>query len=172
MHSEQYVRLLKTTLMQRVEEKVDEMIDLHVKKSAGYAGKDNLDPWQNFRTSTDFGVEPWRGAMVRLGDKFTRLSNIVQNGDNDQIGEGIESEGMDLAAYAVIISVLWSEDPGLPENRTDGFTLGGSRPQDIQAETWNESQREERIVAGLTPPYTYENLHPSKEQFTKARGRA
>jgi len=129
MHSKAYINKLRGTLMTRLEEKVDEMIDLHVRKSAGYAGKDNLDPWENFRTSTLFGVEPWRGALVRAGDKWTRLTNIVQNPENDQIGEGIESEGMDLAAYMVIISVLYAEDPNLPENRVHEFRLGGAAAQ-------------------------------------------
>jgi hypothetical protein len=28
---------------------LDQMRDLHVNKSAGYAGADNPDPWSNFR---------------------------------------------------------------------------------------------------------------------------
>lgn len=105
MHSLEFLRLL------------EKMKDLHVRKSAGYAGVTNPDPWKNFRTSTGFGVEPWRGTLIRMGDKWSRLQNLVQSADNEQVGESIDDTAMDLAAYALIFLCLYHEDPGLPENR-------------------------------------------------------
>lgn len=105
MHSPRFLALL------------DELKQLHVDKSAGYAGAQNVDPWANFRTATDWGVEPWRGALVRFGDKYTRLKNILSNPDNERFGESVHDQAMDMAAYAIIFLCLYEEDPGLPENR-------------------------------------------------------
>ena len=44
MASKQYIELL------------EQMKDLHIKKNAGYSGKDNPDPWANFRMAEQFGV--------------------------------------------------------------------------------------------------------------------
>ena len=105
MHSPRFLALL------------DELKQLHVDKSAGYAGAQNVDPWANFRTATDWGVEPWRGALVRFGDKYTRLKNILSNPENERFGESIHDQAMDMAAYAIIFLCLYEEDPGLPQNQ-------------------------------------------------------
>lgn len=79
--------------------------DLHKRKSAGYTG-DNPDPWANFRDSERLGVPAWKGAMIRLTDKFNRAINLANNPDNDQVGESFEDTMTDLSAYAKIVICL------------------------------------------------------------------
>jgi hypothetical protein len=88
---------------------LDEMKDLHIRKNAGYSGADNPDAWANFRMSEAFGVSPFRGCLVRMSDKYIRVTNLVKNPDNDQVGENVKDTLFDLAAYALIAVCLLEE---------------------------------------------------------------
>lgn len=88
---------------------LEEMQDLHIRKNAGYAGLDNADAWANFRMSQAFGVSPFLGCLVRMSDKYIRVTNLVKNSANEQVGESIKDTLMDLAAYALIAICLLEE---------------------------------------------------------------
>lgn len=83
---------------------------LHEKKNAGYSGADNPDPWANFRMSEAFGVSPFKGCLVRMSDKYIRVTNLVKNPKNEQVGENIKDTLFDLAAYALIAVCLLEEE--------------------------------------------------------------
>lgn len=82
-----------------------EMGELHDKKQADYGQKG--DPFANIRSSSNWGVPPWIGAMVRLNDKIQRLQAFAKNGT--LANEGVEDSLIDLANYAVIALVLFRE---------------------------------------------------------------
>ena len=82
-----------------------EMSDLHKKKSADYGVADGI--FLNIRQSSDWGVEPWVGAMVRAGDKVVRLKAAASG--SELKNEGVEDSLMDLAAYAMIALALYRE---------------------------------------------------------------
>lgn len=82
-----------------------EMGDLHDRKQADYGQKG--DPFANVRSSSNWGVAPWIGAMIRLNDKIQRLQSFAQNGT--LANEGVEDSLIDLANYAVIALVLFRE---------------------------------------------------------------
>jgi len=84
---------------------LDEMRALHIAKSAGYAG-DSPDKWANFRASSLFGVSAFKGCLVRMSDKFIRISNLTKNPANDEVYESIEDTLLDLASYALIAICL------------------------------------------------------------------
>ena len=88
---------------------LDEMWETHTKKNAGYAGIDNPDRWANFRLSEDLGIPAWKGALIRLQDKFIRVTNLIKNTKNEQVGESIRDTLIDLSAYALIIVCLLDE---------------------------------------------------------------
>lgn len=89
---------------------LDGMRDLHVRKSAGYAGRDNPDVWANFRRSTDFGVLPEIGCLIRFMDKVSRIASLVRDPANDQLeNESVEDTAIDAAAYALIYVCLRRE---------------------------------------------------------------
>lgn len=79
-----------------------EQADTHIRKSAGYAGRDNPDTWANFRNATGWGVTPFIGCMVRLTDKFVRAQNLTRDPGNDQVGEDLRATLIDLGNYAMI----------------------------------------------------------------------
>jgi hypothetical protein len=82
-----------------------EIAKLHDKKQADYGrGK---DPFANIRASQEFGIEPWRGAVLRLNDKVHRLKSYCLNGK--LANEGVEDSMMDIAVYALIALVLFRE---------------------------------------------------------------
>lgn len=80
---------------------LEDMKQLHIKKNAGYSG-DSPDRWANFRLSESFGVSSFLGVMVRMSDKWIRITNLIRNPSFDQVGESIDDTLFDLAAYALI----------------------------------------------------------------------
>lgn len=97
MFSKAYLKLL------------DDQRELHVHKSAGYSGKDNPDPWANFRRCEDFGVPAYMGCLIRLSDKYQRVISLLKCAENDQVNESLRDTLMDLSAYAMITICLYEE---------------------------------------------------------------
>ncbi len=89
---------------------LDQMRELHIQKSAGYAGKDNPDTFANFRYAKLFGVTPLKGCMIRMSDKYIRVANLMADPDNEQCGEDMRETLKDLAAYALIGICLLEEE--------------------------------------------------------------
>jgi hypothetical protein len=80
---------------------------LHIAKSAGYGS--DTDTWHNFRSASAWDIEPYRGALLRAGDKWARLQNLVRDPSKDQVGESVLDTALDLAAYMLIFICLWEE---------------------------------------------------------------
>jgi len=76
-------------------------------KNQDYA--DDIDPFKNFRLSEGLGIPPWKGALIRLGDKFIRINNIASNGKAAVKNETILDTLIDLANYAIIARILYEE---------------------------------------------------------------
>lgn len=55
---------------------IDKAWSILQNKRQDYSGVD--DPFRNFRMSELAGVETWRGCMVRLMDKLSRIRTIVE----------------------------------------------------------------------------------------------
>lgn len=91
-------------------ELLKDMESMHNKKNAGYAGVGAVDPLANFKYSILFGVKPSTGCMVRMSDKFIRISNLIKNPNADQVGESIKDTLMDLAVYCLICICLLEEE--------------------------------------------------------------
>ncbi len=88
---------------------LDVMHQTHMDKSAGYAGVDNPDPFANFRVCERFDVSAFEGCMVRLSDKFIRVTNLMRDPTNERVGEKITDTLIDLASYSLIAIILWDE---------------------------------------------------------------
>lgn len=86
-----------------------EIEDLHHRKNAGYAG-DSDDPWLNFREAERFGVSPFKGCLIRMSDKYSRIGSLVRNPSNEQVGESIIDTLMDNAVYSLIAICLYEEE--------------------------------------------------------------
>jgi hypothetical protein len=94
----------------RFVELVEQMKEVHRAKNAGYSGADAEDPWRNFRVSEMFDVPAFTGCLVRMSDKFIRITNLVKDNTNDQVGEAVTDTLMDLANYAIIAICLYEEN--------------------------------------------------------------
>jgi nitrogen regulatory protein PII-like uncharacterized protein len=90
-------------------ELTDKMKDIHIRKNAGYAG-DCPDAFKNFRESEDFEVSAFKGCMVRMSDKWSRIKSLSKNPKNDMVGESIKDTLIDLANYSIIAICLYEEE--------------------------------------------------------------
>src|ERR1051326_5204250 len=52
-----------------------EIAALHANKSHDYAA--DKDPLSNLRECEEFGVSPFKGTLVRLSDKFSRIKQLA-----------------------------------------------------------------------------------------------
>ena len=92
-------------------EAVEEVRQIHLSKSEDYGSQ--TDPLANIRNGARFvGIEPWRGCMVRLSDKVTRLETFNRTGKLRH--ETVEDTLIDLAAYALLALTLYREDNERP----------------------------------------------------------
>lgn len=82
-----------------------EIGDLHDAKQEDYGQEQ--DPFANVRGSKDWGVEPWKGAMIRAYDKVKRLQKYAKTGTLRN--EAARDSFMDLAVYSLIALVLHDE---------------------------------------------------------------
>jgi hypothetical protein len=92
-------------------EAVEEVRQIHLSKSEDYGSM--TDPLANIRNGARFvGIEPWRGCMVRLSDKVTRLETFNRTGKLRH--ETVEDTLIDLAAYALLALTLYREEHDRP----------------------------------------------------------
>lgn len=90
-------------------ELLDQARALFVAKNDGYSPAKN-DPWGNFHRSKDVGVKPSVGALIRMGDKWGRITNLVRNPSLDKVKESIIDTLFDLAVYCLITICLIEEE--------------------------------------------------------------
>jgi hypothetical protein len=92
--------------MSPLEKVLLEVKEMHDKKQADY-GREN-DPFANVRSSTEWGVAAWVGALIRGTDKIKRLQKAARGGKLRN--ESIEDSLIDLIVYAIIALILWREE--------------------------------------------------------------
>ena len=86
----------------------DALKDMHRRKSSDYGCPSGTDPLANIRNGAKFvGIESWRGAMVRLSDKVTRLATYNATGRLEN--ESLDDTLFDLASYALLALLLHRE---------------------------------------------------------------
>ncbi len=95
-------------LSKRIHEILFEWGKLHDLKSMDY-GRDD-DPFANVRSSTEYGVAAWIGALIRAGDKDIRLKTYALK--RKLQNESVEDSFDDRGVYTAIAKVLWEEEQG------------------------------------------------------------
>lgn len=104
--------LLETSVhptSQRFYDLCDAVKAMHASKSRDYGCPSGTDPLANIRNGAKFvGIPAWRGAMVRLSDKVTRLATFNATGSLSH--EGVEDTLLDLASYALLSLLLYQEE--------------------------------------------------------------
>lgn len=98
-----------------------DMAELHSRKNHDYAGSG--DPLRNFYKSREQGVEPWRGIMIRLSDKWSRLESFCRQNELKVKDESLEDTLMDNAVYSLLAIILRRE-------ASSGTTQENHEPKD------------------------------------------
>ena len=80
---------------------------LHDAKKHDYG---NADIFANFRLSELAGTPAWQGSVIRMGDKYARISNFIKKGDFKFKEESIKDTLMDMAIYSLITIILYEEE--------------------------------------------------------------
>jgi hypothetical protein len=86
-------------------ELLDEMKTLHASKGHDYSK--TTDPLSNLRRSEAFGIDAWRGVLVRMSDKWSRIEELT-NGKTAK-HESLRDSLFDLSAYALLCLILLEE---------------------------------------------------------------
>ena len=88
-------------------ETLDKIKALHIAKAKDY-GEDH-DPLANVRNGGEFvNIESWRACLVRVADKIQRIKTFCKKGN--LTNESLEDSFLDLASYAIIAHVLYTEE--------------------------------------------------------------
>ena len=93
----------------------DEIKELHDKKNTDYAV--DKDPFSNFRECEKIGIPAYKGIMVRMSDKWSRLCNLISK-DSEGNYESIEDTFKDLAVYSLIAYLMYQDNKGRKQNKT------------------------------------------------------
>jgi len=96
------------------------MAKLHSRKNHDYAGEGN--PLRNFYKCKEQGLEPWRGVMVRLSDKWSRLESFCRQGKLEVKDESVVDTLMDNAVYSLLAILLFEEEHGKGKEYYDSIT--------------------------------------------------
>lgn len=87
----------------------DSLKEMHRRKSSDYGCPSGTDPLANIRNGAKFvGIPAWKGAMVRLSDKVTRLASYNATGRLEN--ESLEDNLFDLASYSLLALLLHREE--------------------------------------------------------------
>lgn len=86
--------------IQGIEFTYKECLSIVRKKNADYAV--SSDPFLNFRNASVVGVSPERAILVRVMDKISRISNLIDK-DADVKDETIEDTIHDAINYLAIL---------------------------------------------------------------------
>lgn len=82
----------------------ERMIAITQAKNADYTGNDD-SPFANFTKVEQMGItDTMRGFMVRMFDKFSRITSFVQKGVLEVKDETIEDTLLDLANYCILFA--------------------------------------------------------------------
>ena len=87
---------------------LDELKMLHDAKNHDYATAEN--PYKNLEGVSRIGIEPWRGIVIRLMDKFERVEQYCTNGELAIKSEGIEDTFKDIAVYSTLAMILFRKE--------------------------------------------------------------
>lgn len=66
---------MSNILLDSLEKTFATALEIARRKNADYAG--NTDPFKNFKMCEQFGVSTEKGILIRISDKISRISNLL-----------------------------------------------------------------------------------------------
>jgi hypothetical protein len=101
---------------------LEELTELHNLKNQDYATTEN--PYKNLEGVERLGIPAWRGVVIRMMDKFSRLEEFCVKEELAVKDETIEDTLKDIAIYSVLAMILYrkriagaSNDPDIMDWR-------------------------------------------------------
>ena len=129
---------------------LDELKMLHDAKNHDYATAEN--PYKNLEGVSRIGIEPWRGIVIRLMDKFERVQQYCVNGKFAVKGEGLADTFKDISIYSELALILLRKEEKKKRGRVSPF-------EEISAD--NNSKGKEFDLPKIDPPEWDLPEHPS-----------
>jgi hypothetical protein len=83
-----------------------ELADIHSRKNHDYSGD---DPLSNLKLSERMGIPAWKGVLVRMSDKISRLWNCSKMEQLEVSDESIIDTLKDLAVYSILCILLYED---------------------------------------------------------------
>ena len=96
-------------------ELIAEIQRLHDAKSADYAH--DIDPMSNFRMCENFGIPAFKGILVRISDKWSRIVQLA--GGKTPKNESLRDTLIDQAVYSLLAVLLLDEQAAAAVQTTD-----------------------------------------------------
>jgi hypothetical protein len=94
---------------------LDEMQSVYEAKDSDYSENDL--PMGNLIESQELGIDPWKGVLLRIGDKKRRIGSFVKKKDFLVKDEAVTDTLIDMANYSILGLILWSNKfKGTKEN--------------------------------------------------------
>lgn len=114
----------------RFHELLTTIAELHDKKQHDYGADEDI--FANFRLSELSGVPAWQGSVIRMGDKYSRISNFIKKGEFKFKEESIKDTLMDMAVYSLITMILFEEAEG-----DEAEAYGGREDIEYTEDDWD-----------------------------------
>ena len=106
-------QMTQSEYIEHIEALYIEALDLVKKKNNDYATKS--DPFKNFKNSLLIGVPIEKGIMVRILDKITRISHLLEK-EPDVVEESIRDSILDCCNYLCILQTYLSQQKTLDKS--------------------------------------------------------
>jgi len=85
---------------------LDQLRAMHLAKSADYGTAE--DVYANYRRTAKLGIQPSKGILIRMADKWSRIETWANGGTLKN--EGVVDSLLDLASYAIGAVVMIEEE--------------------------------------------------------------
>jgi hypothetical protein len=101
---------------ERFKEILEEMAEIHERKNRDYAGDDYL---ANLKMCEAINIPAWKGVIVRMTDKHSRIMNLAKSESPAVTSESVNDTLTDLAVYAILARILIEEARATGGRQTD-----------------------------------------------------
>ena len=152
---------------QEFDDALDELKMLHDAKNHDYATAEN--PYKNLEGVSRIGIEPWRGIVIRLMEKFGRVEQYCTNGELVIKSEGLEDTFKDIAVYSTLAMILFRKDQEKQQELTElerGKELGSSMFTPVDDKLQSDMDYDHPIMANVR---SAEKQQEEEEARKKAR---
>jgi len=105
MHIKGIMELVTPSRNPKFDALISEIHQLHGLKNHDYA--EDADPLSNLRRAKSVGVEPFRGVLVRLTDKWSRIEQLSSG--KVPKNESLRDSLIDNAVYSLLAVILLDE---------------------------------------------------------------